>query len=187
MGEWRRVKWSEAGQITAALGWQETAERAALAPAAYFDALKRAARPGDAVRFLALALPRFETVTWSARVVRASEPAAAPDSAAGTALKAALLWLQNPVEGRRRGAFDAAQAAANKGAEAMAALAVFYSGGSVAPENCEPLPAPPHAAGRLAASDILLAAARSSDADRLLHDALALGETLAADGSSEAP
>jgi hypothetical protein len=177
--QWTRVKWSEAGQITALLSSRPAGEGDGLAPAEYFAGLLAAARYDGAVRFLALALPRFETVAWAARIVRDMARPAAPDQPETLALKSALLWLQDPVEGRRRSAFDAASAARPNSPEAMAAMAVFYSGGSVAPPDCQPLPAPREAAGRFAAGAILLAAARDPDMSGALRRALALGETLA--------
>jgi hypothetical protein len=185
MTSWPRVKWSEAGQIAAILGWKEPEATARLPPADYFARLKSEARYGDAVKFMAQALPRLETVAWAARAVRDIEPAAAPDSAEASALKSALLWLQDPVEGRRRAAFDAAQAADSASPEAMAAMAVFYSGGSIAPENCEPLPAPREAAGRFSAGAILLAAARNADMNEALRKLLSQGEALAMRGLNE--
>lgn len=180
--EWQRVRWSEAGQVTAQLGWREPPEAASQPPAVYFAKLKAQKRYGDAVKFLALALPRLETVAWAARAVRDTEPAAEPGSPEANALKAALLWLQDPVEGRRRAAHDAAQACDSASAEALAALAAFFSGGSIAPPDCEPLPAPRDAAGRFSAGAILLAAARSKDMDGALENILQRGEVLAAEG-----
>lgn len=180
--EWSRVKWSEAAQITALLGRAD--EGRDMAPARYFARLMSAGRLDDAVHFLALALPRFESVAWAARMVRdISGPERAGESEAA-ALKSALLWLQDPVETRRRAAFEAAEAAPSDSAGRMAALAVFYSGGSIAPIDCQPLPAPREAAGRFAAGAILLAAARAPDMEAALRKALASGEALA--GAPEA-
>lgn len=178
--QWTRVKWSEASQITALLRGRATRDGEGMAPSDYFPLLVSAGRLGDAVQFLALALPRFETVAWAARVVRDMAQPAAPEDPEAAALKSVLLWLQDPVEGRRRTAFDAAQAAAPNSPQGMAAMAVFYSGGSVAPSGCPPLTAPPDAAARFAAGAILLAAARNPDMDATLRQALAAGEKLAA-------
>jgi hypothetical protein len=178
--QWTRVKWSEAAQITALLNGRRLHDGVGISPSDYFARLISAGRHDDAVRFLALALPRFETVAWAARVVRDMAEPAAPDAPESAALKSVLLWLQDPVEGRRRTAFDAAQAAAPNSPQSMAAMAVFYSGGSVAPPDCQPLPAPREAAGRFAAGAILLAAARNQDMQAALRQALAIGETLAA-------
>lgn len=186
MTEWSRVSWTEAGQVTRVLGWKETTETEALPPAEYFDRLKSQGRLADAVSFLAQSLRRFDAVSWAIRIVRGFEPAPDPETAEGAALKTALLWLQDPSDERRRTAFQAARAA--NGAEAMAAMAVFFSGGSVAPAQCEPLPAPPETAGRLAAAAVRLACIRTSNQKDALLAALAAGERLArdTDGSTTA-
>ena len=179
MTEWSRVSWTEAGQVTRVLGWKESAETEALPPGAYFDRLKSEDRLADAVCFLAQSLRRFDAVTWAVRFVRDCEPVPDPETAEGNALKAALLWLQDPSDERRRIAFAAARAA--KGAEALAAMAVFFSGGSVAPPHCEALPAPPDTAGRLAAAAVRLACVRTRNPEDALHSALAAGEKIACD------
>jgi len=173
MDEWTRVKWTEAGQVTRLLGWEESAAAEAMRPAEFLAQLRANRRWTPAIAFLAQALPRFEAVTWAVRFVRDSEPAAGPETPEGVALKSALLWLQDPCDERRRTAFAAARAAS--GAEAMAAMAVFYSGGSVAPANCEPLPAPHHLAGRCAAAAVTLACVRSAHQERAMMAALEAG------------
>lgn len=179
-GDWKRVKWTEAGQVTAVLGWAPAAGDPAPGqpPRKYFDALRSGGRLGEAVEFLTQALPRWEAVAWAARAVRdCGGPAGDPDAAA---LKAALLWVQDPTEGRRRAAQDAAEAAEPDSPARMAALAAFYSGGSIAPADAEVLPAPRDAAGRCAAGAILMAAALSDDMDQALDASLRLGAAIAA-------
>jgi hypothetical protein len=182
MTEWSRVSWTEAGQVTRMLRWKETVDREALPPAEYFDGLKSQGRLADAVSFLAQALRRFDAVSWAIRFVRDCEPGVDPESAEGAALKAALLWLQDPSDERRRTAFAAARAA--KGAESLAAMAVFFSGGSLAPAQCEPLPAPPETAGRLAAAAVRLACVRAANPESALLTALAAGEKFARDSNN---
>ncbi len=180
--EWQRVKWSEAGQILALLQSKERPEAAKLLPEAYFAQLVHDRRLDEAVKFLALALPRLETVAWAARVVREVDTGHDAETPEGNALKATLLWLQDPVESRRRAAYDAAQAANPASAEAMAAMAAFYSGGSIAPPDCDPQPAPHDVAGRFAAVAILLAAAACENAEAVLETALHNGDVLAREG-----
>ena len=179
-GDWNRVKWTEAGQVTAVLGWpQGPADPAPRqAPRQYFEALTAAGRGEDAVEFLAQALPRWEAVAWAARSVR--DIGGMDAEADADALKAALLWVQDPSESRRRAASDAAEAAEPDSPARMAALAAFYSGGSIAPPDGEMLPAPRDAAGRLAAGAILLAAARSEDMEQALAASLRTGAAIAA-------
>ena len=182
--EWTRVKWSEARQILSILG---VAEGEAVAdpgsrPKAYFDALRAAGQLPDAVSFLAQALPRLEAVTWAARSVRDIGEQAARKPPEAAALKAALLWVQDPSESRRRAAYDAATVADGSSAEALAALAAFFSGGSIAPGEYEPVPAPRDAAGRFAAGAILIAAVNSGDMTAALNRCLDAGEALASEG-----
>jgi hypothetical protein len=117
-------------------------------------------------------------VTWAARVVRDLKP---PQNAAGVeadALKAALLWVQDPSDSRRRAAFDAANRINRPTAERLAALAVFFSGGSITPPDAPQVQAPKEMAGRFAAGAVLLASAES---DRLaaLTKALDAGAVMA--------
>lgn len=178
MGRWRRVKWTEAGQVT---DLSESEEAAREAPEAYFASLRDAGRLSDATFFLGRALPRHETVAWAARTVRdLSNPQTKRQDA--DALKAALLWVQDPSEPRRRAAYDAAMAATDKSAEQMAALAAFFSGGSMAPEGCEPVQAPMEAAGAFAAGAVMIAAARTGDMDAALAKGLDLGDHIAEKG-----
>lgn len=174
------MKWTEAGQVTAVLGWKDAAgdPPPGDAPRAYFDALRAAGRDSDAVEFLSQALPRWEAVAWAARSVRdLGSPA---DEADARALKAALLWVQDPSEERRRAAQEAAEGAEPDSPARLAALAAFYSGGSIAPADADVLPAPRDAAGRFAAGAILTAAARADDMDAALASSLGAGAAIAA-------
>lgn len=183
MSEWARVKWTEAGQIAQLLRWDDDlGEDARAAPAAFFGRLRQAGRLADAALFLGQALPRYETVAWGARVVRDLRRDGAGRGPEADALKAALLWVQDPSEARRRAAFDAAQRARDDSPERMAALAAFFSGGSMTPADCPPVPAPKEAAGRFAAGAVLLAAARAPDQARALDQALDTGAAIASLG-----
>ena len=185
MQDWSKVKWTEAGQIIDILKWKAPETVRAIAPAAYFKSLVEQERLDDAVCFLGQALPRHEVVAWAARTVRDLVPASAGPGEQ-TALKAALLWVQNPSEARRRAAFDAAQAADSCSAECMAAMAAFYSGGSTAPPDCAPLPAPRNAAGLFASGAIRVAAGSAADRKAALRSALKAGEALTRADESEA-
>ena len=173
------MKWTEAGQVTAVLGWKAApgdpspAER----PRAYFEALRAAGRDTDAVEFLSQALPRWEAVAWAARAVR--DLGGLDGEADARALKAALLWVQDPTEDRRRAAQEAAEGAEPDSPARLAALAAFYSGGSIAPADAEVLPAPRDAAGRFAAGAIITAAARAADMDAALAASLGAGSAIA--------
>lgn len=181
MSNWIRVKWTEAGQVLRLLGWPEADGPAAtLPPDAFFRQMRETDRDDDAAEFLALALPRWEAVAWAARAVRDLTGDDDLDPGSAEALKAALLWVQDPTEPRRRAAQAAAETSAETGAARLAALAAFYSGGSIAPLDCEPLPAPRDAAGRCAAGAVLVAAACAREPATALARCLDAGVALAA-------
>lgn len=161
---WDAVQWSLAGQVA---DFVKLSERGAAAliedepPEAYFARLRAEGALDDALAFLAAALPRRVAVAWgrdclgrTARAVRL-RPA---DTAASSAVAA---WLDDPVDERRRVAFEAAGAAEYASAEALLALAVFLSGGSLAAPGCpQQVPSAPELCGRMVAAAVALAAVR---------------------------
>jgi hypothetical protein len=183
MNNWTRVKWTEAAQVTSLLDPKaDPAEGGRAPPERHFADLRKAARLDDAVFFLGLALPRYETVGWAARAVRDMGDGLPRPRADTDALKAALLWVQDPTEPRRRAAFDAAQLADESGPERLTAMAAFMSGGSLTPDDCPPVPAPKDVAGRMAAGAVLLAASRSADRKAAINQALDAGDLIAQQG-----
>jgi hypothetical protein len=184
MGNWTKVKWTEAGQITALLDWPPAeAKDLAATPEAFFANLRTQGRLDDAAMFLGQALPRYEVVAWAARALQDLRPAHEPPRPADVqALDAVQAWVKDPSEPRRRAAFDASNAADEGAPERFAALAAFFSGGSMAPDNCPPVPAPREAAGKFAAAAVILAATRTADRQAALARALDAGVVLAAEG-----
>jgi len=185
MSEWTRVKWTEARQILAILDWPagypdgDPSSR----PKAFFDSLRSQRRLPEAASYLGQALPRFEAVAWAARSVqnvRETAPHQNVRGAEADALKAALLWLQDPSENRRRAAYDAAEKCRSDAPERMAALAAFFSGGSIAPPDCPPVQAQRDAAGRFAAGAVLAAAASTPELMGVLSSCLDTGDAIAA-------
>jgi hypothetical protein len=173
---WSGMVWTEAGQIRALLGWPPSPEDDALSPEAFFARLCGEGRLAEAVRFLGQALPRFEAVRWAIREVAHLRPAMAEGP--GAAFDAAEAWLRDPGDARRRAARAAAIRLTRPSPGGLCALAVFASGGSVAPEDKPPVPAPKAAAGKFAAGAILLAAAEHGPAQPRLRAALQHGETV---------
>jgi hypothetical protein len=183
MNEWTRVKWTEAGQVVALAAEDAPEDKAlSLAPSAYFAQLRGQARRAEAVKFLALALPRLEAVAWAARAVRDTKTSAAPKADEVRALRSALLWVSDPRENRRRAAFEAAQECAPASAERLVAMGAFCSGGSIAPEDCPPVQPPRGAAGLFASGAVLSAAAASPNMQAALDTALDMGAKIARDG-----
>lgn len=190
MADWIRVKWSEASQVIDTLGpnWKSEDAEGALPPQVYFESLRKAGRHADAARFLSQALPRLEAVGWAARVVRDLTPEGADrTSPEARALRAALLWISDPTEFRRRAAYDAASQAKNTTPEYLAALAAFFSGGSIAPEHSAAVPAQREAAGRFAAVAVISAANRTADKRAAYDLALDTGADIARQGLDQPP
>jgi len=95
----------------------------------------------DAIRFLAYRLPKPKAVAWAVRCVRkASEQLPAKEAAA---LEAAERWLGDASDENRRAAQAAAEAAKFEGGASWIAMAVFWSGGSMAPPDQAAVPPPP--------------------------------------------
>jgi pSer/pThr/pTyr-binding forkhead associated (FHA) protein len=110
----------------------------------------------DAVRVVAHALPKQLAVAWACRCVRVAfgEDLSAAESAA---LAAAEAWLTDPSEERRRAAGLAADAAKQAPA-GWAAMAAFWSGGSMAPPQAPVVPPGPTLTAHAAGGAIMLAA-----------------------------
>jgi hypothetical protein len=185
MAEWPRVKWSEASQVLELLGdgAADLPKAETASPAAYFEQLREAGRLADAARFLAHALPRLETVAWAARTVRdLPPPLGQADRADELALRAALFWVGDPTESRRYAAYNAAMACRQASPERLAALAAFFSGGSIAPADLQPVHPPRDAVHHSASGAVLVAAGRSSDMKGALAGALEAGVAIATRG-----
>ncbi|HJZ57382.1 MAG TPA: hypothetical protein VKE74_20605 [Gemmataceae bacterium] len=99
----------------------------------YFDALVGAGHHQDAIRFLAAALPKRESVWWG--VACAREVLKALPEPQAKALAAAERWVKDPTEGNRRSAGAAAEAAGYGNPPGSLAAGAFWSGGSLAPAN----------------------------------------------------
>ena len=184
MTAWSKIRWSEAGQVLEMLGLpaDEMPAEATLPPEQYYVGLRKAGRRSEAADFLAGALPRLEAVAWAARTVRDVHPPAPNTKPAARALRAALFYVQDPTDTRRRAAFEAAEACVPRGPEAMAAYAAFFSAGSLGPPGQQPVPAPKDASGRLAAAAVKSATFGVDRTGAALDRALDAGEQLAREG-----
>ncbi len=151
-------------------------------PDRYFAELRAAGRRADAVDFLGQALPRLEAVAWAARTVRDKVPPGSGSEPRTRALRAALFWVQDPTDQRRRAAFEAAQACDPTGPEALAAYAAFFSGGSMSPPENPPVLPPKPACGRCAAGAVKLAALALDPTGAAMDAALDAGEAMAREG-----
>jgi hypothetical protein len=93
----------------------------------------------DAVRFVAHALPKREAVWWAWVCARRSAGSSPPPNIKA-ALAATEAWIAQPTEENRRAAHEAGKTAEFGTAAGCAALAAFFSGGSLAPPHVAPVP-----------------------------------------------
>jgi len=111
----------------------------------------------DAVRVLAYALPIRDAITWSNSCARqSSEPN--PAEKLSAALEAVDRWLAEPSDDNRRAAMKAAEQAELSTAAGSTALAVFLSGGSLAPPDAPVVPPEKYQASNAVVGAILLSA-----------------------------
>jgi hypothetical protein len=108
-------------------------------PLEYFQTLLEEERFTDAVRLLSHSLPRREGIWW-ALVCAKSTAGEQPEPAVKSALDATEHWITHPGDESRRAAMRAAETATFRTAAGCAALAVFFSGGSIAPPEAPAVP-----------------------------------------------
>lgn len=125
-----------------------------LSPQAFLSVLTDAQLVGDGVRFMAFAMPVREAIWWA--IVVAQTMLANPTPLEKRCLESATAWVYEPTEPHRRACFAVAEEAQFKGAAAYAALAVFWSGGSLAPEGMPDAPADPKLGSIGAGASVLL-------------------------------
>jgi hypothetical protein len=134
----------------------KTLLRDGLTPRQYLDLLIDRQQFPDAVRLLAHALPKPEAVWWACLCAR-SVAGKEPPPKIGAALQAAEKWVANPSEENRRAAFPAAEAAGFGTPAGCAAVAAFWSGGSLGPPNVPAIPPGEHLTAQGVAGAIMLA------------------------------
>lgn len=168
-----KLRFARAAEATAGLNLTDDAKPLLKAgkagtPAALIAALLAADLPVDAIRVLAVALPRREAVWWACLAAREALPAAEDQAAEAAALTAAEAWVFKPTEENRRACFAPGQAVEFSTPAAYAALAAYWSGGSLAPPE-SPVVVPPGdmLTGTAAAAAVLLSAAREPAAVKL--------------------
>jgi hypothetical protein len=141
----------------AALGDEaKTLLRDGMTPRQLLEALMAGQLHADAARFLAHALPKREAVWWAclcAERVLGPEPPAS----ARAALSAAKAWVIDPKDENRRAALPAAEAADLGTPAGCAAVAAYFSGGSLTPPELTPVPPGEHLTGNMVAASLALA------------------------------
>lgn len=126
-----------------------------LSPQGFLALLADGEHFGDAIRTLAFLLPVREGAWWAC--VTAGAALAAPSAAEVQCLERCAAWVYAPDEERRYACMDAAEAAQLNGPAAYAALAAFWSGGSLAPAGLPDAPADPRLGPIAVGASVLLA------------------------------
>jgi len=156
--------------------------------AAALETFVAADRIPDALRLIAHALPKREAVWWACMCARAV-PAEEADALDADALTAAELWVRRPDEESRRAAMMIAEKGGFRSPEGWAAVACFWSGGSMsAPGLPEVLPAE-NLTGVAVAGAVLMAALRHKPerAPARMTQFLASARDIAAGGAGRIP
>lgn len=126
-------------------------------PIALLDKLERATLWLDALRLAAYTCTKREAVWWACLCI---ENAKIPSNEAQQrALQIAQRWVDTQDESERRLAFTASEAAGLNHAAGCAALAAFWSGGSMAPPDAPVVPPDDHLCHHAAACSSILAGA----------------------------
>ena len=131
-----------------------------ISPAGYLDLLMQEVLFSDAVKFLARALPKRESTWWACLCSRGALDEAASESLS-KALEAAERWVYEPTEEHRRQAYAAAQATGFDHPVSWAAMAAFWSGGSMAPPDVPAVPPGDDLTAKAVAGALMLAAVQT--------------------------
>lgn len=161
-GALKKITAMAAGDIARQAKLSEKAEAlltGGAAPAAYLGALMEAGLDADAVRFLAFALPKREAVWWACLAAR---DALATDNRPEVAacLAAAEAWVYRPDDEKRRQMLPLAEAIGFETPAGYAALAAYWSGGSIAPPDAPEVPPDPSLTPTMAGAAVLVAATK---------------------------
>jgi hypothetical protein len=151
-----RVRFVEARDVVAAfpaLKRLSPQPQAGVAALNFVGVLMASPRPVNAILYLAHILPRREAVWWARQTVRAIF---GPECEADAAFRAADVWVRAPEEDRRRAALALGEAGDKRLATTWLALAVGWSGGSLAAEDQPPRAPRPSACAEAANAAIVL-------------------------------
>jgi hypothetical protein len=134
----------------------------------------------DAIRLLAHVLSKRDAVLWACRCVQ-QMAGGDPLPSARQALEATERWVADSSEDNRRSALTAAETAGFGTPAGCAAVAAFWSGGSLGPANVPVIPPGEDCTAKGVAGAILLAAVwcEPEKAPQKQHAFIALGLEIA--------
>ena len=118
----------------------------------------------DAIRVLAYALPVRKAIHW-ARFCALHFSATNPSEVSSATLDAVTDWLGNPDDNKRRALMDAAKLSGFDSPAGSVALAVYFSGGNIAPPD-GPVVEPPQSLTPNSVVNAVLLAALLKDPEK---------------------
>lgn len=141
----------------------------------------------DAIRYLALALPKRESIWWTVAFNKKVSSQGHSDIKEEEAWKLVEEWVYDPTEENRVGAFALAEELEFETPGSYAAMAVYWSGGSMTPvESGQIVPPGPGLSGTAVGASILMtcALAEPPRTTPVLHQyALKIGLNVAQGGN----
>ena len=145
----------------------------------YLDALTAANHHDDALRFLAAALPKRESVWWGICCVKEAMKTMPEPQA--KALAAAERWVKDPNDANRRAAGATSDVSGVGNPPGALALGAFVSGGSLAPTNVPAVPPREDLTGQAVGGALVLASITHPETSETTKKRfLALGGEIAA-------
>lgn len=189
MTDWTIVLWTDARQVAEQAGLDRAAWPAeGLPPQTYFEQLRDGGQPELAAVAMASFLPRLEAIAWVAAALPTPDEADPDYRTRRLLLDAARRWIGEPDDVNRRAVHALAEKAQPEWPETLLALAIFFSGGSIAPEDLDAVPADPTVSAHLASAALQAAAIeRLPTDDGVLARALDLGHQVAVRGREALP
>ncbi len=185
-----KIKAATAEEICAEFPLSDAARphlKPAMAPIPFLDALIANAVHGDAVQFLARALPKREAVWWACVCTRELLPVEGkPALTAG--IEAAEAWVYRPTEDNRRKAEKAAEAIGASHPARWSAMAAFWSDGSLAPPGAPEVKPAKDFTAKAVAGAVLMAAGLDASKAQARHKLfLDYGRDIANGGTGRPP
>ena len=153
-------------------------------PSTYLDSLEKQELYEDAVRFQAYKMPVHPGIQWASNCIdELRDPALKSEKDAP--FESAGQWLKAPGDPTRYAARDAADKPDATGPSRLLALAVFFSGGSVASPESPTAEPPPYSAQQLIAGAVTIAVVghEAQHAVDRYKKALAIGKMLDVPGN----
>jgi hypothetical protein len=173
---WTRSSWTDASQLVELIDpKRRVGDSPGHPPHVWFAKLVGDGKLMDALAFIAHALPRYECVVWATRALMELNAIDRNDPL----VVAVLRWIDEPSDPLRRAAGELADANNDDSSARSLALAVLFSGGSLAPPEYAAVQPPADVCAKFAFSSVLSAALEQPDRNAAMRKALDLGEAMA--------